>query len=175
MRITHSSSEKVTIQVLNDHNQYLSLLADVANHLLLGENPGDVLNDEYGRLRAVLQTDVYLYYVVAADDESLELAGSAGLPEEDATHSAWLSSSAALCRRAVAQRTSIIVDNIQIQAGADSRTDLLRSLGLTAYICHPLIADDQVIGALCIGSRQLQRFDSAAQTLIRTLCDQIAA
>ena len=40
----------------------------------------------------------------------------------------------------------------------DTRTDLIRSFGIQAYCCHPLIVEDRLIGTLSFGSRTHSHF-----------------
>jgi K+-sensing histidine kinase KdpD len=51
---------------------------------------------------------------------------------------------------------------------------LIRSLGITAYACHPLLARGRLIGTLSYGSRTRTRFAPEDLDLMRAASDQVA-
>ncbi|MBD0314470.1 MAG: GAF domain-containing sensor histidine kinase [Microcoleus sp. T3-bin5] len=64
-------------------------------------------------------------------------------------------------------------DSLPTQSN-QSITELVRSLGLTAYSCQPLIAQGKLFGTLSFGSRSRIQFTASETKLFQALCDQIA-
>jgi signal transduction histidine kinase len=56
----------------------------------------------------------------------------------------------------------------------DVRTELVRSYGIQAYCCHPLKAQDRLIGTLSFGTKTRARFTPEEVELMRTVADQVA-
>jgi signal transduction histidine kinase len=61
-----------------------------------------------------------------------------------------------------------------VQHSSDEQTALIRSDGITAYACFPLISREQLIGTLAFGSRRRTHFDAEAVKLLQTICDLMA-
>ncbi len=60
------------------------------------------------------------------------------------------------------------------RTASDPRTSLLRSLGIQAYACHPLLVEGRVLGTLGFGSRQRRRFTEDELALMQAVADQVA-
>ena len=56
----------------------------------------------------------------------------------------------------------------------DIRTDLVKSYGIQAYACHPLLAQGEVIGTLSFGTRTRPRFTEDDLALMKAVADQVA-
>ena len=52
---------------------------------------------------------------------------------------------------------------------------MIRDPGVSAYVCHPLLADGAVLGILAFGSRTRPGFTDAEVELLRTAGDVLAA
>ena len=52
--------------------------------------------------------------------------------------------------------------------------DLVRSFGIRAYACHPIIAQDRVIGTLSFGTQSRGSFSDDDLALMKTVTDQVA-
>jgi PAS domain-containing protein len=62
-----------------------------------------------------------------------------------------------------------------IENTADVRTDLVKSYGIQAYACHPLLARGRVIGTLSFGAKTRTGFSPEDLAVMKTVADQIAA
>lgn len=56
----------------------------------------------------------------------------------------------------------------------DIRTKLVKSYGIQAYFCHPLIIQDRLIGTLSFGTKTRPRFESEEIDLMRTVANNVA-
>jgi GAF domain-containing protein len=62
-----------------------------------------------------------------------------------------------------------------IQRSLDPLADLVRSAGVTAYACEPLIADGHLLGTISFGSRSRRRFEPGEIMLFRSIAKLLAA
>ena len=56
----------------------------------------------------------------------------------------------------------------------DPRTDLVRSYGIQAYACHPLLVEGRVLGTLSFGTRTRTSFTVDELALMKAVADQVA-
>jgi signal transduction histidine kinase/CheY-like chemotaxis protein len=61
-----------------------------------------------------------------------------------------------------------------IQTTPDPRADLVRSFGIQAYACHPLLNQGRVIGTLSFGSRTKPAFAEDELRLMQAVADDVA-
>lgn len=61
-----------------------------------------------------------------------------------------------------------------MQATTDPNLSLLRALGVEAWVCHPLISGEYLIGTLCFGTRANPRFHHDGLAIIDSACNQLA-
>jgi GAF domain-containing protein len=89
--------------------------------------------------------------MVNEDGDALRLASYDGIPADTASQIGRLEFGPAIFGVVALQREPIVVDHIQ-QSG-DPKAHLLRSVGIRAYACYPLMADGVLPGALSFASR----------------------
>jgi signal transduction histidine kinase/CheY-like chemotaxis protein len=65
------------------------------------------------------------------------------------------------------QRRPIVATHIQ--QSDDPRVQLVRSFGIRAYACNPLLVNDQVLGTLSFASRSKDQFDAEDLDLLQTV------
>ena len=56
----------------------------------------------------------------------------------------------------------------------DPRTELVKSYGIQAYACQPLMAQDRVLGTLSFGTRTRTRFTDEELSLMEAVADLVA-
>ncbi|MBW4561903.1 MAG: PAS domain S-box protein [Mojavia pulchra JT2-VF2] len=150
----------------------LQLLFDTASELLSSQHPVALIASLYGKLSEQIGLDVYLNYLVEPNSQLMHLDSSTGIPEELATEIEYLEIGEAVCGTVAQTRCAIAVENVQ--QSTDPKTELIRSLGITAYYCYPLIAQGQLLGTLSFGSRTRTRFTDNQKGMMQAVCDQIA-
>jgi GAF domain-containing protein len=105
-------------------------------------------------------------------DGNLILNAFAGFCAEDAARFQKLDSTASLCNRAAKDGQRIIVYNIQ--HGDDARTRLAKAYGVRAYCCHPLKAQEKVLGTLSFATETRNSFSEDEVALMKSVSDQVA-
>lgn len=166
------SSDRVAQE---EHGRFLErmrMLAEISSDFLFQEQPQQYIEQVYSRLAAHLGLDVYLHYHTAATGRGLYLAGSHGIPEEVARQIAYLDFGEAICGKVAEDRERIVAE--YLQESLEPHTVLVRSLGIRAYACHPLIAGEELIGTLSFGTSRRDTFEPGEEELIRTVCEQVA-
>jgi PAS domain S-box-containing protein len=157
------------------HLEALRLLNEVAAELLAAEDAASLVERVAPRFRAFLAADVWLHYrAIELDDGStrLRLQAAGGLDAATRATVAELALDQMICGITARQRRPTYVENLRRvpYAGAE----LLRSLGIRAYACHPLLAAGRLVGTLSFGTRSRDAFDEQDRHVIETLAHYAA-
>ncbi len=102
----------------------------------------------------------------------LHLNACGGVSDQIVKSIEWLNLGVAVCGRVAQEGQRIIAENIQ--GGKDKSTDLVRSLGIQAYCCHPLIGNGEVLGTLSFGSKLKKDFSDEDITMMKIVADFVA-
>lgn len=136
----------------------LQLLSDTARHLLTTSDPLALLDRIFDRLVSSFELDFYFHFVADPAQRQLNLRSSRGIAKEFAQGIATLEfgSSPWEGRSTAAEwKPRIISEKQEIR---DALTDFTRQLGITAYACYPLVANQVLLGTLSFGSRRERMF-----------------
>lgn len=153
--------------------QRLELLADVANHFLLSEKPREIVGNVFDKISRQLGLEVYLHYLFDPLGNQLQLSASGGIPEEVlAPFKSMSLQQSSIAASVVKLRRSIVVEDVQ--SSSDPQHSLVRSIGLTAYVSYPLIANDDLIGTLAFGTRKSRHFGHEELMLMEAVCHQVS-
>ncbi|MDZ8054783.1 MAG: ATP-binding protein [Aulosira sp. ZfuVER01] len=166
------TSIKQAEKALSLNYKRLKLLFDTANELLSSQNPVALVDKLFRKLAVQIGLDVYLNYLVEDNSQVMRLASSTGISEELAKEIEYLTIGQAVCGTTAQTRCQIALDNVQQLT--DPKTELIRSLGITAYYSYPLIAQGQLLGTISFGSRSRTRFSENQRGMMQAVCDQIA-
>jgi PAS domain S-box-containing protein len=159
--------------ILQERNHRLDLLYETTRDLLERDQPLTFISILFKKLQDSLELDAYFNYLIDSDRHQLHLASYGGVDESVAQEIEWLEYGQTICGMVAQNRNQIVCADIQ--NSDDPKTDLIRSLGITAYSCQPLIAQGHLFGTLSFGSRRRDRFTSAETDLMQSLCDQMAS
>jgi PAS domain S-box-containing protein len=171
---TDVSARKEADRVLRRHTRHLAILSEIAMELLSLTGAQDIVRAAFSRLSSELDVEVFCCFRVAPENPGeLLLEASAGLPFNAAQGLPRLAFGQGIAGIVAERRDSITVSDVQSRQ--DERTSLIRSIGLQAYTCHPLIANGRLFGVLSFGSRMRKTFEPDELTLMRTACNQVAA
>ncbi len=102
----------------------------------------------------------------------LHLNAWAGIPEEEAARIEWLDYGVAVCGCAAQDGCRIVAEDIANRD--DPRTELVKSYGIQAYACHPLLIGGKVLGTLSFGTRKKKDFNEDELALMQAVADQVA-
>ena len=150
----------------------LQLLFNTASDLLSSQQPVALVDSLFKKLREQIGLDIYEHYLVKENQQTLHLASCSGIESELAKEIEWLEFGQSVCGTVAALRNPIAVWDVQ--QSTDPKTELIRSLGMTAYYCYPLIAQEQLLGTLSFGSRSRSKFSQNEIGMMQAVCDQIA-
>jgi PAS domain S-box-containing protein len=150
------------------------LLADTAGLLLTTDNPQALVNTLCEKVMDHLDCQAFFNFLVHEPTGRLHLNACAGIPPEEADKIAWLDYGVAICGCVAASGRPIVAEHIPTTP--DIRTDLVRSYGVQAYACHPLLGTGgKLIGTLSFGTRNRETFSEEDLSLMKAVTDQVAA
>lgn len=152
---------------LRTHSERLRLLWEAAAVLLTTEDPEALIRALFVRIAPHLGLDVFLNHVLSDGGEQLELFSFAGVTPELAGEVSRISPSSPLCGDVAQTHEPFAVSFVQ--SSRDPAHELLKTLGLRAYACVPLIAGERMLGTLSFGSRQRDLFEADELEFMRTV------
>lgn len=148
------------------------LLSETAGRLLTTENPQGIVNSLCHDVMKHLDCQVFFNFLVDERAGRLRLNACEGIPEEEVRRIEQLDYGVAVCGCVARDGVRIVSEDIAVTE--DPRTDLVRSYGVQAYACHPLIAEGKVLGTLSFGTTTRTRFSEDDLSLMKTVADQVA-
>ncbi|MEX1185984.1 MAG: GAF domain-containing protein [Gemmatimonadaceae bacterium] len=157
---------------LVDSVRRLTFMSKASTAMLMRDEPRDILAGVYALLRAELRLDCCFNYLVEDDATKLRLNFAAGVTGEQESSLEWLDFGQAVCGVVAVRRAEIVREDVQ--AARDPMVDLIRSMGITAYICEPLMAGDRLVGTFSVGTRSRTRFLREEIALLRTIAAPLA-
>jgi PAS domain S-box-containing protein len=157
---------------LGKSNARLQLLSDIAGRLLLSDDPQTIVNELCVRVSEFLDCQVYFNYLVDANKNQLHLNAFGGITDETSREIEWIDFGVAVCGSVARDSKRIIAENIQ--RSDEPITSLIRSFGVQAYACHPLMSDNKVIGTLSFGTKSRSKFKADEISLMKVVADQVA-
>lgn len=172
--VTRDITERKQIEAtVKASNERLKLLSEVANDLLLNEDPKVFLASLFEKVSTYLGLEVYFNYLFQEDQQRLQLHTYGGITEDIALSAQFLELGQGVCGYAVQHRQPAIVENAL--STINPLALLVQSIGMRAYACHPLIVGERVLGTLGLGTRQRDRFTHDELDLMQTVANQVAA
>lgn len=150
----------------------LQLLFDTANNLLSSQQPVALIDSVFRQLSVQMGLNVYFNYLVEDNSLVMRLASYRGISPEIASQIEFLKFGQSVTGTVAQQRCAMAVENVQ--QSNDPKTELIRSLGITAYYAYPLIAQGRLLGTLSFGSRTQSNFTENQKGMMQAVCDQIA-
>jgi PAS domain S-box-containing protein len=150
----------------------LNLLAETASDLLGSNAPQTVVETLCAKVMAYLDCHVFFNFLVDEQMGRLRLNACAGISAAEAKKIEWLDYGLAVCGCVARDGCRIVVEDIQTIP--DPRTELVKSYGIQAYACHPLLSHGRVLGTLSFGTRTRKQFSDSDLSLMKAVADQVA-
>ena len=169
---TDVDDRKQAEEALQKSEARFRLLSDTAGQLLATEDPQSLINDLCRGVMEYLDCQAFFNFIVDEHVDKLRLNACAGIPEEEIRKLGWLDYGVAVCGCVARDRIRIIAEDIFHTP--DVRTDLVKSYGIQAYCCHPLKAQERLIGTLSFGAKTRAHFTAEEVELMRIVADQVA-
>ena len=149
------------------------ILAETAAQLLAGEDPDTVVMPGlFHALVAERIVDATLGFIVTEMGEGMKLGFMEGFDPEMIQRCLTLDFGQAVCGTVAVTRQAMHVTNIQ--RTLDPLADLVRSAGINAYACEPLIVGDRLLGTLSFASRSRRSFDADDLIFFRAIAKHVA-
>jgi len=147
------------------------LLSSSLAHLLRARNPQKMVSGLLPKVAAFLRADIYLYHLFEDGGEGLRLVAAADLVEEQ--RDLWsLLRRDSVCGNALNGRHGVVLNDLQ--SCGDPTAAPLKSLGLRAAVCQPLVLADRPIGTLTFGTRSRERFTGEEAEFVETISRYVA-
>ncbi len=157
---------------LTEKIRRLTFISSASSEMLVRDEPRELLAAVYELLRSELDLDCCFNYLVEDESARLRLNFVAGVSAEQEESLEWLDFGQAVCGEVAARRAEIVREDVQ-QAD-DPMVALIRSLGIQAYICVPLMAGERLIGTFSVGTRSRTGFTSDEIALLRSIAVPLA-
>ena len=154
------------------NNERLELLSYTTSRLLASDKPQQIVEELCLKVMAFLDCQAFFNFLVDEAAGRLHLNACAGIPPEAALEIEWLDFGVAVCGCAARDKARIVAENIPTTP--DVRTELVKSFGIKAYACHPLMEQKRVIGTLSFGTRSRTTFSADDLAMMKAVADQVA-
>lgn len=149
------------------------LLSDTSSQLLASREPLVLADSLCKRVMEHLDCDLFFNFIADPIAGELHLNAFAGIPDEESRKIEWLEYGSAICGCAARDGCRIVAENIA--ETCDRRADLVRSYGVRAYACHPLLGvEGSVVGTLYFGTRSHDTFSEDDLFLMKAVADQVS-
>ncbi|HML04496.1 MAG TPA: PAS domain S-box protein, partial [Methanobacterium sp.] len=153
-------------------NERFKLLSAAARTILSSETPERIVETICKKVMDYLDCDVFFNYLLNEKEQRLHLNAYSGVPEETRKSIEWLDLGIAVCGCVARDNNRIIAENVQ--ETSDERTELVKSFGIKAYACHPIISNERTIGTLSFGTKSRSHFTENELELMRTVTNYVA-
>jgi len=174
VHVAHDITERRRAENTIRHSlSRFELLAETAGTLLQASDPQGALESLALKAMEFLDCHVFFNYLTDEGAGRLRLNVCAGIPDEEVMKIGWLDYGVAVCGCAALDACRIVAEHIPTTP--DVRTELVKSYGVKAYACHPLMGPgEKVIGTLSFGTRNRETFSNEDLSLMKALTDQVA-
>jgi PAS domain S-box-containing protein len=178
MRYAIAIIEDITERKANEESlqqamRRFELLAHTAATLLQSANPQGEVEALCTRVLGQLDCHAFFNFLVDHEAGKLRLNACAGIPAEEARRIEWLDYGVAVCGCAARDGCRIVAEHIPDTP--DPRTDLVKSYGIRAYACHPLLGPGgEVLGTLSFGTRSRDTYSPDDLALMSAVTDLVA-
>jgi len=159
-------------QELLHNNHRLDVLSETAGRLLASSNPQEIIDELCLKVMQFLNCDIFVNYMIDQETGKLRLNVCSGLDDQTKNFIQWLRPGNAVCGYAAKVGQRIIAENIQ--ESDDPKTKLVKSLGIQAYCCHPLLGQQEVIGTLSFGTRDRKIFSDDEISMMKMVADLVS-
>ncbi len=149
------------------------LLARTAGELLQASEPQKIVEALCRRVMEYLDCHAFFNYLADEVAGKLRLNAYSGISEDEANRIQWLDYGVAICGCSARDGCRIIAEHIPTTF--DARTELVRSYGIKAYACYPLLAPEgRILGTLSFGTRGREVFSADDLSLMQAVTDHVA-
>lgn len=154
--------------------QRFELLAKTSGTLLRTGDPENAINELCRDIMQKLGCHVFFNYLADSDSGRLRLNAYSGIAGDEAERIKYLDYGSAVCGCVARDCAAIVVGNVQ--GAEDPRTALIKTYGVRAYACHPIVGrEGKAAGTLSFGTRDRDSFSAEDTALMKTVTDEVSA
>lgn len=143
-----------------------ALLSKTAARLLESHEPQRILHDICKEAADFLDCSVFFNFLLDKRFDHLHLNACAGVSREEAERVQRLECGGPLCRRLGRGTKRVLIAD---SAARCPQTELLDSLGIRSYCCHPLLEQGRIIGTLTFADRRQSNFHPSMVEFMESL------
>jgi PAS domain S-box-containing protein len=148
------------------------ILSEALAHLLSADQPEKIVRELFPKVAAHLGVDTYFNYMLNEQGDALELHSSGGISEEIINKIRRLGLGQAICGTVAQIKQPIIAADIQ---NSDyDKAALVRSFGIQAYACNPLMSGDRLLGTLSFATRTRPHFNEGELEFLKLISNYVA-
>ena len=164
----HKSAE----QLLTWNVDRNKILSETAAGLLQSSDPSSLINALCKKVMTFLDCQVFFYFEEDPDAGKLHLNACAGISDDKRGEIEWLNHGTTVCGTVAQTGRPMVCEDIASRF--DPVTELIKSFGIQAYCCHPLVIEDRLLGTLSFGKRNDSRFLSEDIEMIKSIASLMA-
>lgn len=167
------TDKKIAEEAVNSASRQYEILAQSASELLQASEPQKVMNALCRKVMEHIDCQIFFNFMSDKKSGKLRLNAYAGIPEKEAERIEWIDYGTAVCGCAARDACRIVVENIP--GYNDARAELVKSYGVKAYACHPILgSDEEVLGTLSFGSKKKSAFTDEELSFMKSITDMVA-
>ncbi|MFA5157500.1 MAG: MASE3 domain-containing protein [Candidatus Omnitrophota bacterium] len=167
------TERKYAEAVIRDSLQRFELLTGTAEELLKSPHPQRLVESLCRKVMEFLDCQVFFNFLADETSNRLHLNAFAGIPAAEARKIERLDYGVAVCGCVAKSGVRIVAEHIP--STPDARTELVKSYGIKAYACHPLIGSDgSVAGTLSFGTTNRETFSAEDLSLMNAVAYQVS-
>jgi PAS domain S-box-containing protein len=167
------TERKTAEEAVQRSRDTLELLSRTVSTLLMTPDPQSVIEGLCNEVREFLDCAVFFNFLLDPGTRRLRFNACGGVDPRVARKVEGLELGQSLCGTAARDGCRVLEQSLS--ASDDPRSALVRSLGIRAYACHPLVGvDNQVLGTLSFGTRTRDAFSPEDLELMKAVTHHVA-
>jgi PAS domain S-box-containing protein len=170
--ISDITTRKKAEEALLRSESHFKLLAETSEELIVWKNVDVVISELCRKTMEHLGCDIFSIYLIDPKAGKLHLKASAGLPDERVKEIEWVDIGSGINGCVVLGNKPVIREDIS--KASDEQTRAARAIGVQAYACFPLLAQDVHIGTLGFATKTRAAFSKEDVTLVKTVAAHMA-
>jgi PAS domain S-box-containing protein len=155
------------------HGEWQAILLEVTADLIHASEPGELGRMTFERVSSPFSADICFNYHLDPAGQRPRLVFGCGIPPEHLESAQSLELGQEYCGIVAASCQPIVADKQRI--ACDPNGAFVRGLGVSAYVCHPLMAaDGRLLGTFAVASATREGFTDDEVTCLRTITNFLA-
>lgn len=167
--VTQRDWQTFLMRQQQERDQFLSW---ALARLLKTEEPEGLLRELFSRLHRLVNAEAYLNYMVEPDGKNVRLHAAEGWTPEQERMLLELEIGEALCGLAAETHQPLIFP--RVQESHEPRAEGAKRLGLRAYVAHPLVLGEQLLGVLAFGKFRQENFAPEEVEFLSTVAQYLS-